>query len=401
MVNIQIHSETAIYGQDFVTIPEVVNDNISLPVVNGALQNAIAFKKLNTTLDETTTIEFTIASIDYSHANIQGNSRFIINASPALGGSLTPEVGGPNQGNQVYVDLSTQSTTLARRDSWDIGFYNGDSFRVTINGSLYMATKALNHTNIDLVTDTDVTNLKPQVAVGTFNPENAAYIDAPNGNILETAIAEIAENANENPVYLLNLGYEVGTATPPTGSVAIAGNHRGWKKIRILKHEDGYILQYANLNDTTHQEITISKNSDYNFTHFSFNTNSLVNVEPKKEKWDISFTVFTNILEGAGSYGFSDYVIHNRKANTLAYQVNTADFNYDDFSLTDIDDVNFSKNQTTIGSHWRDVFNRTTFSDRFYIIKDPNGNIYKLKFLAMANSSGERGHPEFEYKLLQ
>ncbi len=401
MVNVYINVENAVYGQDFITIPEAINNSISLPVSNGALENAITFKKLNTTLDETTKIEFTISSIDYNNANIQGNSRFVIDASPALGGSILAEVGGPNQENQIFVDLSTQRTTLVRRDSWDLGFYCGEPFRVTINGALYMAVKALNSTNIDDVTDADVTALKSQVAVGTFNPAHAAYIDAPNGNILETAIAEISANDDENPVYLLNLGYEVGTSTPNIGSVAIAGDRRGWKKIRLLKQDDNYVLQYANLNDTSHQEITITKDSDYNFNHFSFNTNTLVTIEPQKEKWDLGFTVFTNILPGAGSYGFSDFVVHNRKGHALAYQVNTSDYNYDTFLLSNVVEANFSQDHTTIGSNWRDVFNKNTFSDRFYIIKDPNGNMYKLKFLSMTNSNGARGYPEFEYKLLQ
>ncbi|MDO6760467.1 HmuY family protein [Tamlana sp. 2_MG-2023] len=400
-VNIKINAKNAIYGQDFITIPEAINQIISLPISNGETQSAIQFQKLTTTLDETTEIEFLIASIDYQHANVQGNSIFTINSSAAQGGSMLPEIGGPNQDNQVYIDLSTQSATSVKRDAWDLGFYNGANFRVAINGSVYMAAKALTETDIDAVTEDDVRSLKSQVAVGTFNAENAAYIDAPNGNIHETAIAEISENNDENPVYLVNLGYEIGTSTPTVGSTAVAGNTRGWKKIRILRAGDDYMLQYADLDENTHQEITISKHPDYNFNHFSFNSNALVSVEPESEKWDINFTVFTNLQDGAGSYGFSDFVLHNRKAGVTAYQVETSDYNYDDFSISDVNTSLFSEDQTTIGSNWRDVFERTVFSDKFYIIKDPNGNLYKLKFLAMTNSNGERGYPEFEFKLLQ
>jgi len=342
-----------------------------------------------------------LTSIDYNNANIQGNSSFLINSTASLGGSFKPEVGGPNEGNQVFVDLSGQSSRLAQRDTWDLGFYNGTNFRVTINGSIYMATKALTEINIDAISEADVSGIQSQVAVGTFDISNAAYVDAPNGNILETAIAEISENDNENPVYLLNLGYELGTDIPTSGGVAIAGNQRGWKKIRILRNNNNYILQYANLNDTSHQEVIISKNTSYNFNHFSFNTNKIVNVEPKKEKWDLCFTVFTNVLNGAGSYGFSDFVYHNIKGGTLAYRVDTEDFQYDNFETNNIIESNFSSDQTIIGSSWRSVFNRSTYDDRFYIIIDPNGNMYKLKFLALTNNDGIRGHPEFEYKLLQ
>jgi len=400
-ININIISSDLVYGVDFITIPEASNNELVLPVILGEFNNAFILKRLSNNFDEDTEIIFNIIDIDYLDSNIQGNSTIILNSSASLGGSLEPEVGGPNQGNQVFIDLSTGNATKVQRDSWDLGFYNGEQFRVTINGSIYMATRALSETNIDAVSQSDVSNIQPQVAVGTFNPSNADYIDAPNGNILETAIDEISENDAENPVYLLNLGYEIGTNTPTLGSVSIAGDQRGWKKIRILRNDNGYILQYANLEDTSHQSITIEKNSDYNFVHFSFNTNTLVSVEPQKDKWDISFTVFTNVISGAGSYGFSDFVTHNNKGNALAYRVNTSNFEYDEFELTNIVTSNFSENQTTIGSSWRDVFNGTPFNDRFYVIKDPNGTIYKLKFLALTNNNGERGYPEFEYELLQ
>ena len=400
-VTVQISPKNAIYGIDFTTIPEASANKITLPIVSGEIKNSITFQKLNPSLDETTEIEFTLISLDYNNSNIQGNSSFLINATASLGGSFKPEVGGPNEGNQVFVDLSSQSSTITQRDSWDLGFYNGTNFRVTINGSIYMATKALTETNIDAISEADVSGIQSQVAVGTFDIANAAYVDAPNGNILETAIAEISENDNENPVYLLNLGYEVGTDIPTSGGIAIAGNQRGWKKIRILRNNNNYILQYANLNDTSHQEVIISKNTSYNFNHFSFNTNKIVNVEPKKEKWDLCFTVFTNVLDGAGSYGFSDFVYHNIKGGTLAYRVDTEDFQYDNFEKNNIIESNFSGDQTIIGSSWRSVFNRSTYDDRFYIIRDPNGNMYKLKFLALTNNDGIRGHPEFEYKLLQ
>jgi len=400
-VIININPKNATYGIDFITIPAASDNTITLPISTGEFENSIVFKKLNTILDETTEIEFVVMSINYNNSNIQGYSNFLINASASLGGSFSPEVGGPNEGNQVFVDLSSQRSTLAKRDTWDLGFYSGNNFRVTINGSIFMAAKSLTSNNIDAITEADVAGLQPQVAVGTFNPTNAAYVDAPNGDILETAIAEISENDNENPVYLLNLGYEVGTDIPTPGSVAIAGDQRGWKKIRILRNNNNYILQYANLNDSAHEEIIISKSSVFSFNHFSFNTNTLVNVAPQKQKWDLCFTVFTNVLSGAGSYGFSDFTVHNRNGGALAYKVNSSDFQYDDFGINNIIEPNFSRDITTIGSSWRSVFDRIAYNDRFYIIKDPNGNNYKIKFLALTNDDGIRGYPEFEYKLLQ
>jgi len=325
------------------------------------------------------------------------------------GASVSPEVGGPNQQNQVYVDLSSNTATAIQRDSWDLGFYSGPEFRVAINGSIYMATAELSETDIDAVssTSTEVQDLQPLVAVGTYQAENIIYVDGPDGAITNTAIAEISTTDADNKVYLVNLGNTVGTETPATGSVSISGDSRGWKKIRVLKNGDNYVLQYADLDATTHQEITISKNSNYNFTCFSFNTESIVSVEPEKTNWDLNFTVFTNEIAGFGSYGYSDFVVNNVKANAQVYMVDTDvdAFTYADFTLTDVINANFTNDQRSIGSSWRNGGSQSSLpslkDNVFYVVNDTDGNLYKLKFLALTNADGERGYPEFVYSLLQ
>ncbi|NMH87391.1 HmuY family protein [Flavivirga algicola] len=325
------------------------------------------------------------------------------------GASVSPEVGGPNQQNQVYIDLSTNTTSSVQRDSWDLGFYSGSNFRVVLNGTIYMAAAKLTETDIDAVnsTSTEVQDLQPQVAVGTFDAANTAYVDAPDGTMSNTAIAEISDVDANNNVYLVNLGYKVGTETPATGSVAISGDARGWKKIRILKNGNDYKLQYADLDATTHKEVSISKNTDYNFTFFSFDSEDIVNIAPKKEDWDISFTVFTNEITGFGSYGFSDFVVNNTKANAKAYMIDTEIDNslaYNDFTLANVVDTNFTNDQRSIGSSWRNGGGPGTLpslkTNVFYVISDTDGNLYKLQFLALTNEAGERGYPKFVYSLL-
>ncbi|SDR76933.1 HmuY protein [Polaribacter sp. KT25b] len=325
------------------------------------------------------------------------------------GASISPEVGGPNEPNQVYIDLSTNTTNAVKRDSWDLGFYAGSEYRVTLNGSLYMAAGQLSETDIDVVisTSAEVQELQPKVAVGTFDAANTTYVDSPDGTITATAIAEISATDANNKVYLLNLGDEIGTETPATGSVDISDDSRGWKKIRILKSGNDYVLQYADLDATTHKEITISKSATHSFTFFSFNTESEVIVAPEKTKWDLNFTVFTNEISGYGSYGYSDYVTNNTKAEVKVYMIDTDvdAFTYDSFSLLDVNNTNFTNDQRSIGSSWRNGGGPGSLpslkENVFYIVKDTDGNLYKLKFLALTNADGERGHPEFVYSLLQ
>ena len=402
-VTILLETDNAVYGSDFITNPPLDNNNLVLPIIPGENGDSIVFTKLNENLDETVEINLSIISIEYPNAVIQGNSSVTLNSSASLGRGFEPDIGGPNEPNQVYIDLSTENQTSIKRDSWDLGFYGGSDFRVDINGSIYMAAGVIDSNSIDSVTQEDIEAIQDQVAVGTFDPANEAYVDNPDGDINKTAIAPISEIDNNNKVYLLNLGYKVGTDDPNPGSVSIAGDPRGWKKIRVLRNGDGYLLQYANIEDTSHQEIYIEKDVNYNFTFFSFDENDIVNIEPKAENWDINFTVFTNVLVNAGSYGFADGVLHNRKGGVTAYTVNTDDFSYDSFQLENIINSNFQLDQRTIGSSWRNLLGeeKVLIDNIFYIIKDPNGNYYKLKFTALLSDNGVRVFSEFKYNLLQ
>lgn len=399
---VSLETTNATYGTDFTTEPAMVDGKITLQINKGSNTNAIIFNKLNSDLDETTQLIFTVSNINYPNAEILGYKTFTINSEAAAGGSLAPEVGGPNQQFQAYVDLSNKTALKVQRDAWDLAFFSKDGFRVGINGSIFMAAAQLNETNIDNINQADVEDLMPQVAVGTFDPDNEVYIDYPDGDINRTAINEINLDDAQNKVYLVNLGYEVGTENPANGSVALTGAARGWRKIRVLRNGDSYVLQYANLNDTTHQEITINKTPTYNATFFSFNSNSVVNVEPEADKWDLNFTVFTNIIEDAGSYGYSDGVLHNRKGGVTVYSVTTDQYLFEDFQQSNIIEDNFKLDQRAIGASWRDVMNsdKELIDTIFYIIKDSNNNVYKLKFTALLSENGARGYPEFKYELL-
>ncbi len=401
-IHIRIIEDKATYNVDYSTSVVPTNQEIILPIKKGETSTSFTFKNLIYPFDRSDkSIQFEITKIDYPAAIIQGYSSTIVSFRASIGGTMNPQIGGTNEEYQVFVDLSKDVQSGVKRDSWDLGFYNGTNFRVVLNSSIYMAAKALDETDMSKVTRASVANLMNEVAVGTFSDSNKEYIDHPAGEISKTAIGEIKET--DNPVYLLNLGYEVGKGTPANGSVLIAGESRGWKKVKFIKKDEQYIMQYANLDDTTFHEKVISKNATYNFQHFSFTTNDLVNVEPPKLEWDISFTVFTNLIEGNGSYGYSDFVINNLKAGVKGYRVDVSnEITYDNFNKTMIDETKFLNDQRAIGDSWRQVTApQKLFTDRFYIIRDAEDNYYKIKMLAFLSASGVRGYPKFEYKLIK
>jgi len=332
---------------------------------------------------------------------------------PTVGATLQPAVGGPNQPNQVYLDLSSEELKSVNRAAWDFGFSGGTDFRVVINGSLKMAVKKLETSDITL---TQTINTDVTVGAGTTAASNG-FVDNPTGVLagagagIGTAIAEISATDADNKVYLVNLGYAVGTAAPSVGSVAVDGDARGWKKVRILRSGNGYKIQYADLASATFTEKTISKDAAYNFTFFSMTSGNTVSVEPQKDKWDLNFTVFTNYLNAGTevTYGYSDFIVTNMKGGTQAYQVlATADLTYAGFTKANVVEGNFTASATDqriIGANWRSGGGPSTLpsirTDRFYVVKDAAGNYYKVKFLAMSNEAGVRGYVTLEYAILK
>lgn len=332
--------------------------------------------------------------------------------APSDGAVVNPDVGGATEPNQVWFDLGTNSEILTKRTDWDLAFYSGNEFKVVLNSSIMMAAgKIPNAANIDQVTEASVEDLKYLVQVANFDPSNVAYIDDVNGNFPSgyTAIEAIKANESENAVYLVNMGHEIYTGTVATGSVSTGGDSRGWMKVQVVRSGEGYKVKYAELNATSHKEITISKNTAYNYNFVSLKNNKEVFIQPEKKKWDICFTVFTNIITGAGSYIYADFVTVNNIGGAGAYEVKvTAPASgveaYNKFTASDIDQSKFIYNdQRVIGANWRNpvgVNGLEVYGDRFYVVKDAEGYYFKLRFTRLTNAEGERGRPQFEYKPL-
>ncbi|WP_166921760.1 HmuY family protein [Flavobacterium poyangense] len=328
--------------------------------------------------------------------------------------TLAVSVGGPNQPNQLYVDLSTRASKSVNRATWDFGFSGGADFRVVINGSLKMAVKKLETSDITLP---QVSDANVSVGAGETAASNG-YVDNPTGVLagagagIGTAIAEVSATDADNKVYLVNLGSAVSTVTPGVGSVEVDGASRGWKKVRILRSGNGYKIQYADLNSATFTEKTIAKEAAYNFTFFSLTSGNTVSVEPEKAKWDLNFTVFTNYLnmgKGDVTYGYSDFITTNMKGGTKVYQVLVADgVSYADFTKAKVVEDKFKASeadQRIIGANWRAGGGPTTLpsirTDRFYVVKDAAGDYYKLRFLGLTDAAGVRGHATAEFVILK
>jgi hypothetical protein len=408
-VTVSAELTNVVYGTDFSTLPAATNNTIVVPFEAGATGAEFTFNKLIPNVSDVKNVKFTIINTTFP-ASISGNSMIQVNLNDTAvsGGQQEPVTGGAMAPNAVFSDLSSGTDVSAVRTSWDLGFYTGADYRVGINGSVKMSAKQLTTSNINESVASDDTMIINQGG-GFVN-----QIDGPDG-LVEGLVINVSANDADNKVYLINLGSNPATAAPALGSDGSAGgSHRGWKKIRVLRDGAGYKLQYADIAATTHQEVTIAKNAAYNFTFFSLTTNATVQVEPQKNHWDIAFMPFTNTVAMGGPavpYFYADFIVTNTKGGARSYQVMTSEVTFEAFTLANVDQAKFTNDQRNIGSNWRGtsangpggvpVAAFVLRTDRFYVVKDPAGNIYKVKMTGGAAENGERGFPKFQYTLLQ
>lgn len=306
---------------------------------------------------------------------------------------------GASAGNSVYLDFSNDKASTALRSGWDLGFYAGTDFRVILNNTTSAGAKVLNKFDLNTVTLTDTTGLTLAVSQTNPQPADLAFFDDLSGNINQTVIPAVSATDASNPVVILNRG--------TGGSIAA----RPWIKLRVLRNgTNGYTVQFAPLAATTFTTINVTKDAAYNFQYVSFE-NGVVSVEPKKTDWDLRWTYSvygTDFGGGTVPYNFSDLIDVNYLSNVQVKQKVYADAAaataaYNAFNRDSINTNPVATGRWTIGSNWRSTQPATGARlDRFYLIKDANGNYYKFKCLAMGvgTDGGTRGKPEFKYTLI-
>jgi hypothetical protein len=313
---------------------------------------------------------------------------------PPSGGqtfSLNGGTGGSNAANSVFVDLSTEKQDSVKRTAWDLGFYGGADFRVIINNTTAASAKATTKNDLAAITTADTAGFADALALG-FGAGTMSIIDDLDGDITKTVIAGISATDADNKVYILS---------PSNGSVAAA---KDWYKLRVVRNGNGYRVQYAKLSETTIKTIDVPKDDKYNFRYASLETNSIIAGEPEKAKWDFQWTLTTYKASPTVPYTYSDFVYINHLAGVQAAEVLTSTVSYSDYGETQIAATSFSNNKNVIGSNWRTASpsGSGVKTDRFYVLKDAAGNIYKLKFVSFSSGDGgERGKPVIEYKLVK
>ncbi|KQS33323.1 HmuY family protein [Dyadobacter sp. Leaf189] len=400
-VTVSVTPTQLTYGNEFTTTPAEVNNAISLSVPAG--QSAVSFKvtkKAGILLDGDEHIAFRITSVGApalagTATDLKLSFKAIVSEGTSIQlNGIADDEPGSSAANAVFLDLSSNTQTAVLRDSWDLGFYSGTDFRVIINGTNGASALMVNKSDINAVTAGDF--VADSLAVGQGKGK-LTLVDDAKGDLTKTVIKEISATDADNKVYILNR--KGGTANVLPADQLY--------KIRIVRKGTGYSVQYAKLNETTFKTIDVNKDATSNFEYVSLGKGAAVEVEPAKDKWDLRWgysMYYTNFGTGLIPYGFSDLVFTNKHANVEAAEVLTATATYDAFAESNLAGITFSKDADAIGSKWRVTSGgpEGVKTDRFYLIKDPAGNIYKLRFVNFhPNDGGVRGKPKLEYKLVK
>jgi len=323
----------------------------------------------------------------------------IVELPPAEEGFIEINGGGATFPNMVFVNLRKEEQLAVGRKKWDLAFHTGSDFRVLINGTTGALAYETTSSDINTVGEALAAPLRTsgELELTFTNFRSILYADNAQNPLSNPVIKPVSATDGENKVYILNRGSS-GTEARP------------WKKIRLLRKDGKYVLQHADITATTFTSVEITKNPNLNLVYFSFEE-GVVSVEPEKQNWDFVWTAGTSAIpfgqavNGTLAYFFQDLVYHNIYGGVSVVQVLESDIAYDNFTEQNIASLTLnSENRLTIGSSWRSGGGPNSAPsiriDRYYILKDVNGNHYKVRFLSLTKD-GERGRPSFEYALVK
>ena len=387
------------YGTEVTTTPEVASDLITLTIPAASAEGSFKLtRKDGVFLKGTESVTFAVQSVDSpvlvgTVPSLKVKFSTIVSEGTTI--QLNGGTGGANALNAVYVDLSNNAQTAAVRGSWDFGFSTGSDFNVILNN--FIATTAIATTKSDINTVTAADTVGKGLVLN-FGAGQLALVDDIDGDLTKTVIKPVSATDADNKVYIVRRGTGGGLAA------------KDLVKVRVLRNGSNYSLQYAKLSETTFKTATITKVPANNFTFFSVETEKTVDVEPAKASWDFVWGGSINKTSNGTElipYYFSDLVFTNIYGGTQVAEVLTSAVTYDNYAESNIATTVFAggvAGKFVIGSNWR-ITSGTPIgvkTDRFYVIKDSAGNIYKVKFVNFHSSDGgERGKPTITYKLVK
>ncbi len=263
---------------------------------------------------------------------------------------------------------------------WDLGFEsNGSGHHIILNTSKFMHAGKTGSSDFYGI---------------TTNISDTMVYDDSSGDLSKTAIGTWADFSDTlNPVYpkrvyIIDIGADNN------------GVKLGYKKITFDSLTSAtYSVHFSNLDGSDEHYADIVTDPSRRFTLFSFqNGGKVVPLQPADKDWDICFTQYSTILFDDKNVATPYLVrgVYINMSGTSAVRDTLKKFN--DITSANIPDYLFSTAQDAVGYDWKDYKNDSykINPNVFYVIRDQNGEYFKLKFTGFYNQSGERGYPSFQ-----
>ncbi|MEM7659868.1 MAG: HmuY family protein [Bacteroidota bacterium] len=299
-------------------------------------------------------------------------------------GAWNEALNGIGYHNQVFLDLETGTMTSVERTSWDVGFEaSNEGHHVILNTSNYMQAAATGSNDFATVwTESEAQSL-------SFD------FDSASGVLAHTRLAEWwspEQQLASEEVYIIDRGRDLDLKA------------RGYQKLQLLEVTSaGYTFRYGALDDPEGQLIQLDKNPSFNWIHFSMEMGTPVSVQPPKTDWDLQFSYYSFRFPDGFPYYLTG-VLTNR------YQVRSAEILdetklWEELSLADTTAFPFRSEIDEIGYDWKVYLfgppaGFVVDSDRFFLVKDTEGLVYAIRFLDFYNAEGQKGFPQFTYRIL-
>ncbi|EDM45563.1 hypothetical protein SCB49_07137 [unidentified eubacterium SCB49] len=289
----------------------------------------------------------------------------IINAQEAVTVSM-----GAGYTDEVYVDLSNQTTNSYEAANWDIAFLreNPQDMGIRVNDG---------------------------VGIQVFEVAN-------DPSAFDTV--DVANEASWNPLYNDDTNWDngafmQGSATYGWGEYNPVTHVVEGSVVFVLKYADGTYVKFINeayaagytfrfatwsgtawVNETT-QTVSNDDNPDTRYNYFSLINNEAVIAEPAIDAWDFVFRKYTTFLDPPGQYYPVTGALHNPNV-TVAQNDETAGAG-DPNTLDYLEEIN------TIGYDWK-TFGGTGYdvnSDVAYYVKKSESTVFRVVFTEFEGSS--------------
>jgi len=291
---------------------------------------------------------------------------------------------GAGYGDKVFYSLKNGVVGTSTNNNWDIAFavYTTQTASIIINGGFgaalyqYTAGDTSEWATLDTAGLHDLSNYE-----ACFDSEES----------YEPSAFEF--NATGHPNYGWGIYNNISHNVVGVKLFLVKTVAGDFKKVWVKNQkasQNSVTIAVANLDNSNEYTKTISKAvGSKNYLYMNLETESVFDVEPSNQTYDLIFTKYIAAL-GPGSFYPVTGVVANRN-------VGIAEMRGMPVGEASLLDANFSDNIAEIGSDWKS-FNMTTFTYELddslsFFVEDLSGNTHQIWFTGFEGSS--TGNIEF------